>query len=167
MTWLGERPDTIFLGQAVEYSGTAMSNTLRNVPADRLWEMPVCEDLQMGMSIGLALAGKTVPISIFPRWNFMLLATNQIVNHLDKITLMADSPFSPKVIIRVGIGSEYPLHPQHQHVGDYTEAFTQMCPNIEIVKLKEPKDIFPAYHTAYTRQDRKSTIIVEWGDLYD
>lgn len=165
MTWLGHQPGTFFLGQAVAYPGTAMTNTLKDVPLEKLWEMPVTEDMQMGMSTGMALNG-TVPISIFPRWNFMLLATNQIVNHLDKIPLMADNPFKPKVIIRVGVGSERPLHPQHQHVGDYSEAFKLMCPNVEVIQLKEPEDIYPAYQTAYLREDGKSTILVEWGDFY-
>lgn len=165
MTWLGEQPDTFFLGQAVTYPGTAMTNTLKNVPPDKLWEMPVCEDMQMGMSIGMALDGKTVPISIFPRWNFLLLATNQIVNHLDKIELMATNPYRPKVIIRVSIGSERPLHPQHQHVGDYTNAFRLMCPNINVIRLDNTETIFDNYVSAY--KDRKSSIIVEWGDYYN
>lgn len=163
MTWLGEQPNTFFLGQAVQYPGTAMSNTLKNVPKEKLWEMPVCEDMQLGMSTGMALNG-TIPISIFPRWNFFLLATNQLVNHLDKIRLMADEPYKPKVIIRVGIGSERPLHPQHQHVGDYTEAFKLLVPHIAIERLDEPEQIFDAYCNAYHRHH--SSIIVEWGDYY-
>jgi pyruvate/2-oxoglutarate/acetoin dehydrogenase E1 component len=161
MTWLGQQSDTFFLGQAVQYPGTAMTNTLKDVPPDKLWEMPVTEDMQMGISIGMALDGKTVPISIFPRWNFLLLATNQIVNHLDKIELMATNPYRPKVIIRVGIGSERPLHPQHQHVGDYTNAFRLMCPNINVIRLDNTENIFDNYVSAY--KDNRSSIIVEWG----
>ena len=84
MTWLGEQENTLFLGQAVAYPGTGMTNTLVDVPKAKLIEMPVNEDMQMGMSIGMSLNG-TVPISIYPRWNFMILAANQIVNHLDKL----------------------------------------------------------------------------------
>lgn len=164
MTWLGQQPDTFFLGQAVQYAGTAMTNTLKDVPPEKLWEMPVCEDMQLGMSIGMALDGKTVPISIFPRWNFLLLATNQIVNHLDKITHMSYNGYNAHVIIRTAIGSERPLHPQHQHVGDYTNAFRLMCPNIYVVRLDEPEQIFDTYVAAYN--DIKPTIIVEWGDYY-
>lgn len=165
MTWLGQQSDTFFLGQAVTYTGTAMTNTLKDIPPDKLWEMPVCEDMQMGMSIGMALDGETVPVSIFPRWNFLLLATNQLVNHLDKIQLMADMPFKPKVVIRVAIGSERPLHPQHQHVGDYTSAIKLMCPNINVVRLDEPEEIFINYQNAYYSD--KSSIMVEWGDYYN
>jgi len=31
MDWLNEKPDTLFLGQAVEYAGTAITNTLKDV----------------------------------------------------------------------------------------------------------------------------------------
>ena len=89
MTWLGEQSDTIFLGQAVSYKGTAMTNTLPDVPDDKKIEMPVCEDLQMGITNGLALEGY-VPVSIYPRWNFFVLAANQTINHLDKINLLGE-----------------------------------------------------------------------------
>jgi pyruvate/2-oxoglutarate/acetoin dehydrogenase E1 component len=156
---------TIFLGQAVACPGTAMSNTLRDVPRHKLLEMPVCEEMQMGVTNGLALAGH-VPVSVFPRWNFLLLAANQLVNHLDKLGQMTQGACQPKAIIRTGIGSERPLHPQHQHVGDFTDAFRLLCPNIEIVRLEEPAEVFPAYQKALEREDGKSTILVEYGDYY-
>ena len=103
--------------------------------------------MQMGMSIGLALVGH-IPVSFYPRWNLLSLAVNQLVNHLDKMSIISNGGFRPKVIIRTGIGSERPLHSQFQHIGDYTEAFRLMCPNIEIIRLEEPEDIFPAYQKA-------------------
>lgn len=166
MTWLGEKPDTFFLGQAVEYAGTAMTNTLTEVDKEKLLEMPVNEDMQMGMTIGMALNG-TIPISIFPRWNFLLLASNQIVNHLDKIKIMSNGKYYPKVIIRTSIGSQRPLHPQHQHISDFTGGFKAMCDNIDIIRLDEPYQIFEAFKYAYERNDNKSTILVEWGDFYN
>ena len=166
MDYLAQDPRVFFLGQAVACPGTAMSNTLKDVSPTQLLELPVDEDLQMGMTNGLALDG-WVPVSIFPRWNFLLLAVNQIVNHLDKIPLMSDNGFRPKVIIRTGIGSVRPLHPQHQHVGDYTDAFKLMCPNIEVIRLDEPEQIFPAYEKALLREDGKSTMIIEYGDYYN
>jgi len=164
MEWLGQQSDTIFLGQAVEYAGTAMTNTLKDVSPDKLMEMPVTEDMQMGITNGLAISGY-VPISIYPRWNFLLLGVNQLVNHLDKLPLISD--YKTKVIIRTGIGSERPLHPQFQHIGDYTEAFQKMLPNVEVIRLDEPEQIFEAYQKAYNRTDGKSTILVEWGDFYN
>jgi len=80
---------------------------------------------------------------------------------------MTTFPYKPKLIIRTAIGSERPLHPQHQHVGDYTEAFKIMCPNINIIRLDTPEQIFNSYVYAYNRTDNKPTIFVEWGDYYN
>ena len=165
MEFLARDERVMFLGQAVACPGTAMSNTLKNVAREKLLEMPVTEDLQMGVSNGLALTG-VVPVCIYPRWNFLLCSVSQVVSHLDKLPAMSNGGYQPKVIIRTGIGSERPLHPQFQHVGDFTDAFRLMCKNIEIIRLDEPEHIFPAYEKALTRTDGKSTIIVEYGDYY-
>ena len=58
------------------------------------------------------------------------------------------------------------MNPQAQHVGDFTDGLKLMVKNIEIIRLEEPEDIFPAYHKAYNRTDGKSTLIVEYGDYY-
>lgn len=164
MDFLASKGDTLFLGQAVKFPGTAMTNTLVNVPDLKKIELPVAEEMQMGMTVGLGVNG-FVPISIYPRWNFLLLALNQLKNHLDVYPLHLGYPI--KAIIRTAIGSERPLHPQYQHVGDFTDAFRLMLKNIEVIRLDEPEDIFPAYEKAYTRTDGKSTLIVEWGDYHN
>lgn len=165
MEYLAMDPRVVFLGQAVAIQGTSMTTTLVGVADSKKLELPVAEEMQMGMSIGLALNG-SIPVTIYPRWNFLLLAVNQVVNHLDKLKKMSNGGYQPKVIIRVGIGSERPLSPQCQHLGDFTEAFRLMCENIEVIRLDEPEDIFPAYKKALERTDGKSTILVEWGDAY-
>ena len=163
MEWLGEKSNTLFLGQAIEYPGTAMTNSLINIDKSKLLEMPVNEYMQMGITLGMALNG-TVPISIYPRWNFLLLAANQVVNHLDKIKVMSDGGYKPKVIIRTSIGAQRPLHPQHQHIADYTAGFKAMCDFVDIIRLEEANQIFESYKYAYERTDNRPTILVEYGD---
>jgi len=164
MEYLANDDRTVFLGQAVAVPGTGMSNTLKDVSKDKLIELPVAEEMQMGMSLGMALHGR-IPISIYPRWNFLLCAVSQLVNHVDKLSLM--SKYKANLIIRTSIGSERPLHPQCQHVGDFTEAFKSMCKTVEVIRLDEPFQIFPAYVKALLRDDNRSTILVEWGDYYN
>ena len=166
MDFLGKDPRTLFVGQAVEYPGTAMSNTLKNIHKKKLYELPVAEEMQLGITNGLAL-NNYVPVSIFPRWNFLLLAANQLINHLDKFDVMSQGMFKTKVIIRTSIGSQRPLHPQHQHIGDFTEAFKIVLTTVDIIRLDEASDIFPSYKKALTREDGKSTILVEYGDYYN
>lgn len=166
MEYLADDTRVLFLGQAVSVPGTAMFNTLKDICQTKRLELPVAEEMQMGISNGLALDGM-IPVSVFPRWNFLLCAVNQLVNHLDKMPVMMKEKFHPKVIIRTSIGSERPLHPQHQHVGDFTESFQGMLTNIEVCRLEEPEDVFPAYHRALHREDGKSTLLVEYGDYYN
>ena len=166
MDFLAQDSRTVFIGQAVEVAGTAMSNTLKDVSLAQRLELPVAEEMQMGMSLGMALQG-LIPVSIYPRWNFLLLAINQLINHVDKIDAMSNGGYNPKLIIRTGIGSERPLHPQHQHVGDFTDAIQRMCLTLEVIRLEESEEIFPAYEKAMLREDRRNTILVEYGDYYN
>tara|TARA_B100000809_G_C15082266_1_gene510057 strand:- start:718 stop:1278 length:561 start_codon:yes stop_codon:yes gene_type:complete len=167
MEYLASQTDTIFIGQSVAFSGNAIYNTLSTIPDHKKIETPVFEDVQMGMSIGLGLRG-FVPVTCYPRFDFLLLAANQLVNHLDKINIMTKGTMVPRVIIRTSIGSTNPLHGGVQHTQDYTTAFKDMLrDNVEVVLLTEPEDILPAYEKAYTREDKKSTLIVEYGDYYN
>ena len=165
MLLLAEDSRTIFLGQSVAYPGNAIYKALETVPADKKIELPVFEETQMGISIGLALEGY-VPVSVFPRFNFLILALNQLVNHLDKIEHISHGKLAPKVIIKTMVGSVRPLDPGIQHKSNFTEAFRLLVDNIVIEDLTEPEMIFPAYERALTRTDGKSTILVEYGDYY-
>lgn len=162
MTWLGEQANTVFVGQAVAYPGTGQTGTLEGVPNDRLIEFPVAEDFQMGTCIGMSLHG-FVPISIYPRWNFLLLAANQLVNHLDKLPVY--STYAPHVIVRVAVPTDKPLDPQAQHMGNFTDAFRTMLDTVEVIELDYADQIVPAYQQAY--RSRKSSLIVEHTARYD
>jgi len=158
MTWLGEKEDTIFIGQSVAYPGNAMFKTLSGVPDEKKIELPVAEEMQMGMSLGLALTGKTV-ISIYPRFDFLLLAVNQLVNHLDKLEDFTHGQYHAKVIIRVGIGSKSPMYPGVQHCGDYYDAFRKMLKHTNTIRINKADGILDLYKVAYNRPN--STLIVE------
>ncbi|MCA9403163.1 MAG: hypothetical protein KC897_05225 [Candidatus Omnitrophica bacterium] len=166
MEWLAEQPDTMFVGQTVAGPGTFMYQTLRDVPPDKTLEMPINESFQMQFSIGMALAGY-VPISVYPRQNFLLLATSDMVNMLDKIPAISEGQLLPKMIIRVASGPYQPVHPGHQHIGNYAEAFRKMFTTIDVVELEEPADVFPAYRDALQREDQKPTLIIEHGNYYN
>ena len=166
MNYLAKNKKTIFIGQAVAVPGTTMSNTLKEIDSNKLIELPVAEEMQMGITAGLALNGH-IPISIYPRWNFLLLAMNQLINHLDKINVMSNYGYQVKTMIRTSVGSQRPLNPQHQHIGDFTDAVKKMCTSIDIIKLSKPDDIFPSYKKALDREDGRSTLLVEFGDYYN
>ena len=166
MEYLAKDKRTIFVGQSVKYSGNAIFNTLNTIPNSRKVELPVFEDVQMGMSMGLALDGY-IPITCYPRFDFLILAANQLVNHLDKIRYMSNKKMTPRVIIRTSIGAKKPLDGGPQHTQDHTKAFKQMLSEVEVVLLRTKKQIFPTFKKALERKDSKSTLIIEFGDYYN
>ena len=163
MNMLAENDKVIFFGQSVVYPGNAQFGTLEEIPRVKKIELPVMEDVQMGISIGLALEG-FIPVSIFPRMDFLILGVNQLVNHLDKIEAMSWGQFKPKVIIRTAVGATRPLYPGVQHFQDHTEALRCMLTNINIVTLKKGEDIVIEYEQALA--STQSTILIEYANLY-
>ena len=164
MEWLSEKDNTIFMGQSVLYSGNAIYNTLNTLPPEKMLEVPVFEEVQMGMSTGIALEG-LVPISCFPRFDFILRCMDALVNHLDKMEYMTEGIWKPKVIIRTSIGAKFPLDGGIQHTQDYTQMMKDNLTEINVVLLNEPEEIFPTFEDAYQREG--SSMIIEWGDYYN
>lgn len=163
MTFLGEQPDTIFIGQQTLFAGNPMSTTLGGVPKNKIVELPVMEDSQMGMSLGMAMRGDFV-ITFYPRWDFLVCATNQLLNHLDKIKLMSNNQFSPNIIIRLGKGSDNPIDPGHQHKGNYFNEYQSLCKNISFHNLLEHDIIEDKYKECY--DEGGIHVIVEYPEIY-
>jgi len=163
MDMLAEHEKVIFLGQSIAYPGHIMYKTLENITLSKKIELPVFEDVQMGISIGLALEGY-IPVSIFPRMDFLIIAANQLVNHLDKLEEMSQGEFRPRVIIRTMVGSKAPLDGGPQHTQDHTEALEHLLTNVAVIKLENPKHIMPMYDWAL--ESNRSSILIEIADLY-
>jgi pyruvate/2-oxoglutarate/acetoin dehydrogenase E1 component len=161
MALLAQHPKTLFVGQAVRYDGQRAHATFKDVPMERRIEMPVCEDFQMGFCTGLALEGY-IPICFFPRWDFAILASNQIVNHLDKIPLLGG--FRPKVIIRTAVGAKAPLDPGPQHTQNHSTAVSLMLKTITVMELTDPLIVGDYYKRALELEG--SVIMVEHMSLY-
>ncbi len=162
MSNLAKLDNTIFIGQQIVFPGNPMSTTLGDVPKEKMIETPVMEETQMGMSLGLAITGKTV-ISFYPRWDFLISAANQLINHLDKFELMTGKKVN--ILIRVGKGSDVPLDPGHQHKANYINEFKSMCPNITFYDLKTDSDVEFAYKNAIEKGGIH--ILAEYPQLYN
>ena len=161
MTMLAQHPKTLFVGQSVIYSGQRAHYSFKHVPKDRRIEMPICEDFTVGFCTGLSLEGY-IPVCFIPRWDFLLLAANQIVNHLDKIPLLGG--FRPKVIIRTAVGATHPIDPGPQHTQDYTDLFAAMLHTIPVYALHREDRIQEIYSHALNRDG--SSIVVEYMRHY-
>lgn len=162
MEMLAAHPRSVFIGQAVACEGTAMRRTLAGVVPAKLLELPVAEDMQMGMAIGMSLAGD-LPVCVYPRINFLLLAVNQLVLHLDKLPLYGNG-WAPKVIVRTSVATPVPLDPGPQHLGDFSFGLRAMLKTVKVVTLRTADRIVPAYELAMEREG--STVLVEMAEKY-
>lgn len=163
MKLLEKNPKSIFLGQSVEYPGNLIYKTLTNVSKKKKLEVPVFEDVQMGLSIGLALGGY-LPISTYPRFDFLLLALNQMINHLDKFPIITQNIYFPKVIIRVLVGAKKPLDAGEQHTQNYVNEIKKMTKTINIFDLKDEKKVFSSYKKAI--KSKYPSLMVEYSEKY-
>ena len=155
MRMLADDPRTIFIGQSVAYDGAAIYHSLEGVPMEKRLEFPVVENLQLGYCTGLSLTGK-LPVCIYPRMDFLLLAMDALVNHLDKLPAFG---WNPKVIIRCRVGQKKPLDAGPQHTQNYTNAFRHMLRSVEVLEVRTPRHVLEAYALALT--NKHSTLIVE------
>ena len=165
MEWLATKDNTVFIGQAVAVPGTFMSQTLRDIDINKRIEFPVAESFQMQFSLGVALTytGMCV-ISVYPRQNFLLLATGDMVNMVDKIKPISEGVLNPHLIIRVATGPDTPVHPGHQHVNDYGFGLQSMFKNIVVLRVTKPEDAMIMYGFAY--ENPGQYLIIEEGNSY-
>ncbi|MBL7131601.1 MAG: hypothetical protein ISS45_09415 [Candidatus Omnitrophica bacterium] len=162
MEMLAEDENRVFLGYNICY-GSKAYGTLTDIPDEQKIETPVAENLITGIAIGMALEGYK-PVVFFERHDFMLIALDSIVNHLDKINLMSDGQFKTPVIIRATVGSKKPLYPGPQHIQDFSVSFKKMV-SFPVYMLNSPQDVMKYYQKAKDSSD--SVMLIERKELYN
>lgn len=99
---LGEHKEVIVIGQGVWspwYVGNSMTNLDQEFGQERVIDTPVSEWASTSAAVGASLNGLK-PVVIHPRMDFMLLATDFIVNQAAKWNHMLGGQASPAVCIR-------------------------------------------------------------------
>lgn len=155
---IADDPRSIFIGQGVAYPGVATYGSLELVPNIKRLEMPVAEELQLGLAVGLSMRGM-LPLCSFPRINFLWRAADQLINHLDCLPSLSGCQFKPKVIIRTRVGPTEPLNAGPQHTGDYTDIFRQLLKTVEVWRIRQKSEILPTYQHAL--ETPSSIMVVE------
>ena len=120
-TELGEE-GAIFIGYNVLY-GNAIG-TLKNVLDEQKLETPVAENLMAGLAIGMSFEGYT-PVVYYERHDFMLVAADAIINHIDKIERISHGEFKCPVIIRAVTADAGPFYSGITHSQDFTKVFKE------------------------------------------
>ena len=99
---LSNHPEVFVIGQGLWspwYVGSSMTDLEKKFGKDRVIDTPVSEMACTGAAIGASLAGYKAVV-VHPRIDFMILATDQIVNQAAKWHHMLGGSASPAVTIR-------------------------------------------------------------------
>ncbi len=132
-------PRVFAIGQGVWspwYVGASMTDLDKRFGRDRVIDSPVSENAMTGAALGAALAGLR-PIVIHPRMDFMLLATDQIINEAANWCSMFGGRVHAPVVIRAIInrgGEQGAQHSQALHA-----SFAHV-PGLKVVMPATPYD---------------------------
>ena len=150
----------IFIGYNVA-RGDAMG-TLKDVPSDQKIETPVAENLMAGLAIGMSFEG-FLPVVYFERHDFMLVAMDAIVNHIDKIERISHGEYKVPVIIRAVTADAGPFYSGITHSQDFTNLL-KTAVSFPVLDPKNGSEILKAFREAVASQ--RPAIIVERKSLY-
>jgi len=150
----------IFIGYNVA-RGDAMG-TLKAVAKDQKLETPVAENLMAGLAIGISFEG-LLPVLYFERHDFMLVAMDAIVNHIDKIERISHGEYKVPVIIRAVTADAGPFYSGITHSQDFTDVL-KTAVSFPVSDPKNGREILRAFRDAVVSE--RPAIIVERKSLY-
>lgn len=151
--------NVLFFGQSINTED--FYGLLKNISLNKRYEMPVAEDLQLGLSTGLSIEGY-LPISIYQRIDFLPRAMDQLVNHLDLIKEHTRGLYNPKVIIFTTIGQK---NTGLQHSKDLIQGLKFLLHSIPVYYLANTKDIRKYFKLA-TKNDNSSLLVADQSKFY-
>jgi hypothetical protein len=154
MTEMGNEGN-IFIGYSI-VPGDAMG-TLENVNLDQKIETPVAENLMVGLAIGMAFEGFR-PVVYFERHDFMLVAADAIVNHVDKIERISHGEFKCPVILKTVVDDSTLFYSGPTHEQDFTEGFRTLV-DFPVLDPQSPDEVLACYR--YAQQSDRPVMVVE------
>ncbi len=150
----------IFIGYNVKY-GDAMG-TLKDVPQDQKIETPVAENLMTGIAIGMSFEGFK-PVLYFERHDFMLVAADAIINHIDKIERISHGEFKVPLIIRAVTADAGPFYSGITHSQDFTELFRKSV-SFPVLDPLNGVEVMQAFNGA--KKSQRPMMVIERKSRY-
>jgi pyruvate/2-oxoglutarate/acetoin dehydrogenase E1 component len=153
--------DRVFIGYNIT-NGSQAYGTLKTIPKEQKIEMPVAENLMIGMATGMALEGYK-PVVFFERHDFLMLGADAMLNHLSTLERMSHNQFKAPVIIRATVGAKNQLYPGPQHIADYSKQLKEMVsfPVYDPSTALEIKEIYNSLQNV-----NHPTMMIERRELY-
>lgn len=150
----------IFIGYNVKY-GDAIG-TLKNVSEDQKLETPVAENLMAGLAIGMSFEGFK-PVIYYERHDFMMVAADAIINHIDKIERISHGEFKVPIIIRAVTADAGPFYSGITHSQDFTEVFKKAV-SFPVIDAANGDEIITAIN--YSKKNQRPIMLIERKSKY-
>ncbi|HKW87920.1 MAG TPA: transketolase C-terminal domain-containing protein [Candidatus Acidoferrales bacterium] len=132
-------PDVFVLGQGLWspwYVGATLRDLDKEFGHDRILDSPISENATTGAAIGAALGGMR-PIIVHPRMDFMLLATDPIVNQAANWSYIFDGQANVPLVIRAIVNRGGEQGAQHSQA---LQGLFMHIPGLKIVMPSTPYD---------------------------
>jgi len=132
-------PDVFVIGQGLWspwYAGQSISELDTKFGKERIIDTPVSENAVTGAAIGAAMSGLK-PILFHPRMDFMLLATDPLVNQASNWSYLFDGQVNIPLTIRAAINRGGEQGAQHSQA---LQAFFSHTPGIKVLMPATARD---------------------------
>jgi len=152
--------NTVFIGYNVK-NGNA-TGTLTGVDDSQKIETPVAENLMTGIGIGMSFEGYR-PVIYYERHDFMMVAADAIVNHVNHIERISHGEYKVPVILRSVVADSSPFYSGPTHSQDFTDAFKNLV-SFPIYVPSSGKEVIQSYKNAINSS--RPCMIVEKKSYY-
>lgn len=159
-----EDSSVILFGLGVNDPGRVFGTTkglVEKFGSARVFETPTAENCMTGVAVGAALAGLR-PISVHQRFDFFLLAMDQIVNSAAKWNFMFGGQFSVPLVVRVIVGRGWGQGPTHSQ---NFQSWMTNIPGLKVVCPSSPQTAYDLMRTAI--RDNNPVIFIEHRWLHN
>ena len=150
----------LFLGYNVRH-GDAFG-ALTNIDDSLKIETPVAENLMVGLAIGLSFEGYR-PVVYFERQDFMMVAADAIVNHLNHIERISHGEYKCPVILRSIVADSGPFYSGPTHSQDFTEGLKKLV-SFPVYEPDTASAVYNTYKQAVYSQ--RPSLVVERKSCY-
>lgn len=137
---LAKNKDVVLIGQGVPDGSQTYGTTatlLEKFGEKQIYEMPVAEASMVGIMLGASLVG-CVPVMTFARFEFALLAIDQIVNQAAKWCYMFDGQANVPMTMRLIVGRGWGQGAQHSQS---LHSWFAHIPGLKVVIPATPYDL--------------------------
>lgn len=148
----------ILFGEGID-DPASMFGTTKDIkklfPNNRVFEMPLSENLFIGAAIGASYFGDRVVVNL-QRVEFLLLAMEQLINNAAKSSYISYGRLKVPIVIRLVVGRGWGQGPEHSQS---LESLFSMIPGLKVAMICFPED---AYHiTKNAIFDNNPVLIIE------